>query len=144
DIENIELGELSLGDFQELLEAMKASYPQWAGNYWSEGSIERIIQRFPEGELVVKVNGKVVGCALSIIVRYSRFGDHHTYKQITGNYRFATHEPHEDTHSGTEVFIHPDYRGRRLARRLSDRRKEISEQKNLRAIVFGGRIPNYQ
>lgn len=143
DIENIELGNLSLGDYQELLEAMKASYPHWPGNYWSEGSIDRIIQRFPEGQLVVRVNGKVVGCALSIIVRYSRYGDHHTYKQITGNYRFDTHDPSGDVLYGIEVFIHPDYRGLRLARRLYDRRKELCEQQNLKAIVFGGRIPNY-
>lgn len=143
DIENISLGNLSIRDYQQLLDAMKASYPHWPGNYWSEGAIERIIERFPEGQLVVKVNGKVVGCALSIIVRYSRFGDQHTYKEITGNYRFDTHDPLGDTLYGIEVFIHPDYRGLRLARRLYDRRKELCEQKNLKAIVFGGRIPNY-
>src|SRR5690606_39161869 len=140
---NISLGYLSISDYQQLLEAMKASYPHWPGNYWSEGAIERIIERFPEGQLVVKVNGKVVGCALSIIVRYSRFGDQHTYKEITGNYRFDTHDPLGDTLYGIEVFIHPDYRGLRLARRLYDRRKELCEQKNLKAIVFGARRSNY-
>ena len=41
------------------------------------------------------------------------------------------------------MFIHPDYRGLRLGRRLYDTRKELCEQLNLTAIVFAGRIPNF-
>ena len=44
---------------------------------------------------------------------------------------------------GIEVFIHPDYRGLRLARRMYEYRKELCEKLNLKAIMFGGRIPNY-
>src|SRR5690606_11881137 len=40
-------------------------------------------------------------------------------------------------------FVHPDYRGLRLGRRLYDARKELCEQLNLTSIVFAGRIPNY-
>lgn len=41
------------------------------------------------------------------------------------------------------MFIHPDYRGLRLARRMYEYRKELCEKLNLKAIMFGGRIPNY-
>ena len=44
---------------------------------------------------------------------------------------------------GIEVFIHPGYRGLRLARRMYEYRKELCETLNLKAIMFGGRIPNY-
>jgi predicted amidohydrolase len=44
---------------------------------------------------------------------------------------------------GIEVFIRSDYRGKRLGRRLYDARKELCENLNLKAIVFGGRIPGY-
>src|SRR5690606_10331530 len=44
---------------------------------------------------------------------------------------------------GIEVFIHPKYRGLRLGRRLYDARKDLCENLNLRAIIFGGRLPNY-
>lgn len=142
-IEQLEIENLSVEDYQELLEAMKASYPKWSGNYWSMESIENLINIFPNGQIVVKVNGKVVGCALSIIVDYDRFEDEHTYKQITGNYTFNTHEPNGDVLYGIEIFIHPDYRGLRLGRRLYDARKELCEELNLKAIVFGGRLPNY-
>ena len=142
-IEQIEIGNLNVKDYQELIKAMKAAYPEWQGEFWSEGAIEKLIKQFPEGQIVVKADGIVVGCALSIIVDYKVFGDAHTYKEITGNYRFDTHNPDGDVLYGIEVFIHPDYRGLRLGRRLYDARKELCENKNLRAIVFGGRIPNY-
>jgi GNAT superfamily N-acetyltransferase len=86
----------------------------------------------------------VVGCALGIIVDYEKFGDEHTYEEITGYYTFNTHDPKGDVLYGIEVFVHPEYRGRRLARRLYDTRKSLCEQLNLRGIVSGGRIPNYE
>jgi predicted amidohydrolase/GNAT superfamily N-acetyltransferase len=143
NIEQIEIGGLRFEDYRQLLEAMKASYGGWQGGYWSPGAIERLIEKFPEGQIVIKADGVVVGCGLSIIVDYKRFGDNHTYKQITGNYTFNTHDPKGDVLYGIEVFIHPDYRGLRLGRRLYDARKDLCENLNLRAIVFGGRLPMY-
>jgi len=143
EIHELLLQKLSVDDYQQLLNAMKAAYPNWQGSYWSLDAIRNLIEQFGEGQFVVKVNGVVVGCALSLIVDYERFDDEHTYKQITGNYTFNTHDPNGDILYGLEVFIHPDYRGLRLGRRLYDARKELCEQLNLKAIVFGGRIPNY-
>lgn len=142
DIKHIELGNLSIEDYQELIEAMEAAYPEW-NSYWSLPVIENLINRFPAGQIVVRADGKVVGCALSIVVQYDKFGDFHTYKAITGNYTFNTHDDKGDVLYGIEVFIHPDYRGLRLGRRLYDARKELCEELNLKAIVFGGRIPHY-
>lgn len=142
DIKHIELGNLSIEDYQQLILAMKAAYPDW-NSYWSLPAIENLINRFPAGQIVVYVDGKVVGCALSIVVQYDKFGDFHTYKAITGNYTFNTHDDTGDVLYGIEVFIHPDYRGLRLGRRLYDARKELCEELNLKAIVFGGRIPHY-
>lgn len=142
-IEQVDIGPLHFEDYQELLDAMKASYQGWQGEYWSPSAIENLINRFPEGQIVIKAGGVVVGCALSIIVDYKKFTDDHTYKQITGNYTFRTHNPKGDVLYGIEIFIHPDFRGLRLGRRLYDARKDLCENLNLRAILFGGRLPNY-
>lgn len=85
----------------------------------------------------------MAGCALSIIVDYDKFDDHHTYSEITGNYTFDTHSSDGDILYGIDVFIKSEYRGLRLGRRLYDYRKELCENLNLRGIAFGGRIPNY-
>ena len=142
-VNKIELRNLEITHYKELIQAMKMAYKDWRGNLWSIEAIERLIQKFPEGQFVVLADDKVVGCALSIIVKYDNFGDEHTYKQITGNYSFSTHTLKGDVLYGIEVFVHPDYHGLRLGRRLYDARKDLTERMNLKAIVFGGRIPNY-
>lgn len=142
-IHELTIEELSANDYKELISAMKAAYPNWQGSFWSIESIIKLITLFKPGQMIVSVNGRVVGCALSLIVDYARYSDDHTYQQITRNYSFSTHNPDSDVLYGIEVFIHPDYRGLRLGRRLYDARKELCEKLNLKAIVFGGRIPGY-
>ncbi|MFV0521911.1 MAG: carbon-nitrogen hydrolase family protein [Mangrovibacterium sp.] len=143
-IENIELAYLSLDDYEELKEAMIASYTSMPDSYWREYQIKKLVDEFPEGQVVIKVNSQIAGCALSIIVDYNKFNDFHTYKEITGDYAFGTHTNDGDTMYGIEVFIKPEFRGLRLGRRLYDYRKELCERLNLKGIVFGGRIPNYR
>ncbi len=143
DIENIELKFLTLDDYQDLRLAMIDSYTTMPDSVWKEDHIKSLIDRFPDGQVVIMVNGILAGCALSIIVNYDSFDAKHTYKDITGNYTFSTHTDKGDALYGIDVFIHPDYRGLRLGRRLYDYRKELCERLNLRGIAFGGRIPNY-
>lgn len=135
---------LALEDYSELKESMIMAYSQMQNSYWREEQIEKLINVFPEGQIAVLVNNKVVGVALSIIVNYDKFGDNHTYREIVGNFTFSTHDNNGDILYGIEVFIHPEYRGLRLGRRLYDTRKELCERLNLKGIVFGGRIPSYQ
>ncbi len=143
EIENVKLTYLSLDDYQELKEAMIDAYTNMPDSYWKEHQIKSLISRFPEGQVVIKVNDQIAGCALSIIVEYDDFDDHHTYKEITGNYTFNTHTPDGNVLYGIDVFIKPEFRGLRLGRRLYDYRKELCERLNLRGVAFGGRIPNY-
>ena len=143
EIENVELAYLSIDDYQELKETMIESYSNMPDSYWKHHHIDTLIKRFPEGQVVIKVNEQIAGCALSIIVDYSAFDEHHTYKEITGNYSFSTHSDKGDVLYGIDVFIKPEFRGLRLGRRLYDYRKELCERLNLRGVAFGGRIPNY-
>ena len=64
-MKQIEIGILKYEDFQQLLTAMKAAYPGWRGNYWREETIQKLINKFPEGQIVIKVDGVVVGCAFN-------------------------------------------------------------------------------
>jgi len=142
-IKNVELAFLTIDDYQELREAMRTSYPHMPDTYWKEHHIKLLLEKFPEGQVVIKVNKQIAGCALSIIVNHLDFEEKHTYKEVTGNYTFNTHTPKGDTLYGIDVFVKPEFRGLRLGRRLYDYRKELCEKLNLKGILFGGRIPNY-
>lgn len=139
----IEVRNLTMADYQELKESMIEAYASMGGQYWGEESLAKLIKKFPEGQICVTLDGRVVGCALTLIVNFNRFGDTHSYRQVTGNYTFDTHDPQGDVLYGIEMFIHPEFRGLRLARRLYEARKVLCENLNLRAIVAGGRIPGY-
>lgn len=143
DIENIELEYLKIEDYQELKEAMIESYSTMPDAFWKEHHIQKLITIYPEGQVVIKINNQIAGCALSIIVDYNKIDNHHTYRDITGNDSFNTHKPDGDVIYGIDVFIRPKFRGLRLGRRLYDYRKELCERSNLRGLAFGGRIPNY-
>ncbi|MFT6411531.1 MAG: hypothetical protein ACJA15_002362, partial [Flavobacteriales bacterium] len=95
-IENIELSLLSIDDYQELKEAMIDSYLNMPDSYWREQQIQKLISLFPEGQAVIKINNQIAGCALSIILDYDKYEDGHTYKEITGEYTFNTHNSNGD------------------------------------------------
>ncbi len=143
DGENIELKFLTIEDYEELKEVMQVVYASMPESYWKQSQIQTLIDKFSEGQVVIKVDGEIAACALSIIVNYDDFSDKHTYSEITGNYTFCTHTNSGDMLYGIDVFVKPKFRGLRLGRRLYDYRKELCEKLNLKGIAFGGRIPNY-
>ncbi len=142
-IENIELVFLKQDDYEDIKKTMQEAYSNMPEAYWKEHHIRTLIEKFPQGQVGIKVDNELAGCALSIIVDYSKFDDRHTYNEITGFYTFNTHTPNGTKLYGIDVFISPKFRGLRLGRRLYDYRKELCEKLNLKGIVFGGRIPNY-
>ncbi len=139
----IELRNLQLDDYLSLKSVMQDSYHDVEDDPWSRKDLGKLLEIFPEGQICVTANDQVVGCALTLIVDYKKFGDKHTYNQIIGEGTFSTHDPKGNVLYGIELFVHPDYRGMRLARRLYDARKELCENLNLQSIIIGGRMSRY-
>ena len=141
-INKVEVRNLQMDDYAQLAQSFTRVYAD-KDVFWTREQIKTLITIFPGGQIVTVVDDKIVGCALSIIVDYDMVKGDHTYAKVTGNETFNTHNPKGNILYGIEVFIHPDYRGLRLARRMYEYRKELCEKLNLKAIMFGGRIPNY-
>jgi len=142
-IGKIELRNLQIDDYKQLKASMMEAYSELENAYWEVHHIEKLLSIFPEGQLVLLVDDIVVGSALSLIIDYRKVIANHTYRQITGNFTFDTHNDEGEVLYGIDVFIHPKYRGLRLGRRLYEARKELCEQLNLKSIIFAGRIPRY-
>jgi len=142
-IDQVELRYLQPSDYSDLAEVMADTYPTLPDSAWSKNQVKTLIEIFPEGQVVILLDGDFAGCALSIIIDFKNFSGSHTYKDATANYTFDSHNEKGDMLYGIDIFIKPEYRGLRLGRRLYDYRKELCEKLNLKGIVFGGRIPNY-
>jgi predicted amidohydrolase/ribosomal protein S18 acetylase RimI-like enzyme len=138
------LRQTRLEDYEDVAEIMDKVYPGGLEGAWTREQFESQVQRFPEGQLCIEDNGRVVAAAISMIVKYSRWGHDHKYWDIVGNGYLTTHDPKGDVLYGVDVFVDPEYRDLRLGRRLYDARKELCEGLNLRGIVVGGRIPGYR
>ncbi|MFC5272342.1 GNAT family N-acetyltransferase [Adhaeribacter terreus] len=133
---------LRLSDYKAIKEIMDMVYSNLGGS-WTQKEFSALLKHFPEGQICIEDKGKIIAGALSVIVKYSDYGDKHTYEQIIGKGKFDTHNPDGDTLYGVDIFVHPEHRNLRLGRRLYDARKEICENLNLRGIIAGGRIPGY-
>ena len=138
----LEVRNLELDDYNDIRELQDVIYPGMGS--WPLVTYESQLNAFPEGQICIVDKGKVVAAAFSFIVDYEKFGDKHTYDEITGDAYLTTHDPNGDVLYGIEVFVSPDYRGLRLGRRLYEARKELCRNLNLTSIIAGGRIPNYQ
>lgn len=136
------LRNITLEDYPELKKNMDLVYPD-LGGVWPMKKFRAQLTTFPEGQICIEDHGKLVAAAFSVIVDYDKFGDQHTYNEITGDAYLTTHDPKGDVLYGIEVFVSPDYRDMRLGRRLYEARKELCQSLNLKSIVAGGRIPNY-
>jgi predicted amidohydrolase/GNAT superfamily N-acetyltransferase len=140
---HLQLRNLVFDDYKDFQELSDLTYSKM-NDSWTKEQFEILLTTFSEGQICIEDKGKVVAVALALIVDYSRFGDNHTYLQIVDNYKFATHNPKGTVLYGIDVFVHPEYRGLRLGRRLYDARKELCENLNLKSIIAGGRIPGYK
>ncbi|PHO12103.1 carbon-nitrogen hydrolase [Malaciobacter marinus] len=143
NIDKIELTFLQKEDHLAICELMKDEYKHLKDSTWEYEELSALLDKFPKGQVGIKIDGELAGFALSIIVDYSLFDDNHKYKEITADYTFDTHDPLGDMLYGVDIFISKKYRGLRLGRRLYDYRKELCEDLNLKGIIFGGRLPNY-
>jgi len=136
------LRNLEIGDYDQLRKLMDDVYDD-IGGAWPRDTITHLIKAFPDGQICIEDKGRLVAVALTVCVKYDRFSNPHTYDDLIRRDQRIWHNDDGDTLYGLDVFIHPDYRGYRIGRRLYEARKELCRQLNLRAILAGGRIPNY-
>ncbi|QDU87483.1 (R)-stereoselective amidase [Pirellulimonas nuda] len=131
-------------DIPALLACQKASYPNISiESLQDDRKLKMQLAAFPEGQLLVEADGKIVGYATSLIVQLDDDSPWYSYDEITGVGTFSTHTPSGDTLYGSDIAVHPDYRGQGIAQKLYARRKVLLKRLNLRRMVAGGRIPGY-
>jgi predicted amidohydrolase/ribosomal protein S18 acetylase RimI-like enzyme len=132
---------LTIDDFDQLVAMQQACFPGMQP--WQREQIESQLQHFPDGQLVIEIEGRLAASSSSLMLEFDANLEWHDWTKIADNGYIRNHDPRGDTLYGIEIMVHPDFRGMKLARRLYDGRKELCREKNLARIIIGGRIPGY-
>ena len=127
----------------QLAELQKICYPHtpWEALY-KEHEFVAHAAVFPEGTFVVLDGVQVVGVGAGVFIDFDLEHPEHDLDEFVGNC-YENHNPDGEWYYGTEIGVHPDYRGRGIARRLYDLRKRLVQRYNKRGIVAGGVLPGY-
>jgi len=140
---HLRAGTLSREDVGDLVGLSEAVFGQASMTAWRAHHILAHLDRFPDGQMGVWLDGELVGSSTTMIApREAAFG-HHTWMAITGGSELVNHDPDGDVLYGLEIMVHPEARGQGLGRLLYDMRKVLVERLGLDALVIGGRIPGY-
>lgn len=128
-------------DFDQIVQLQLKCFPGMKP--WTQEQIESQLRIFPEGQICVEYDNKIVASSSSLILDFALYGELHSWKDISDAGYITNHNPEGNTLYGIEIMVDPEYRGMKLARRLYDARKRLDVEKNLMRIVLGGRIPGY-
>ncbi len=137
----IRVRRLTIEDYDAIVELQRRSFPGMKP--WLREQTESQIRTFPEGQVGIEYQGRLVASSSSLIVDFSQYSEWHNWKEIADSGFIRNHDPAGDTLYGIEIMVHPRFRGLKLSRRLYEERKRIARERNLARIIIGGRIPGY-
>jgi len=132
---------IRLEDHDQLVQLQLRCFPGMKP--WTTEQIESQLRIFPEGQICVEYEGKIVASSSSLIIDFNLYGEKHNWRDVADAGFIRNHNPEGETLYGIEIMVDPAFRGMKLARRLYDARKRLAQEKNLMRIVLGGRIPGY-
>ena len=105
--------------------------------------LEHQLAAFPEGQLVVEQNEALIGAASTLIVQWDHYATDQTWRGITGEGYFSTHDPQGRTLYGVDFAVDPRHRGHGVGRELYRAQRKLCQSLNLRRIIAGARLPGY-
>lgn len=139
---NIRVRPLTIYDYEALVEIQKRCFPGMPT--WTRDQLASQLSHFPEGQIGIEYQGRLVASSSSLIVDGDLYSEWHNWKEVADSGYIRNHDPEGDTLYGIEIMVDPDFRGLKLSRRLYDARKQLCRQLNLRRIIICGRIPGYK
>lgn len=98
---------------------------------------------FPEGQLVASCDGQLAGAAASLVVHWNDHGAEHTWRAITGEGHFVTHDASGQTLFGADLLADAALRGYSVARALHQARRRLCRRLNLRRIVVAESLAGF-
>ena len=141
NLEDIKIRQINLKDYEQIVSLQLKCFPTMKP--WLKEHLQSQINIFPEGQLCVEYNKKVIASSASLIVDIEIYDNEHSWFEISDHGYIRNHDSEGDTLYGIEIMVDPEYQGNGLSRKLYDTRKALARKYNLRRLVLGGRIPGH-
>jgi len=140
-IRKIKLRPVKKTDLNKIIELQLRCFPGMKP--WTKAQFDNMINIFPEGQICIVTEGKIIASSCSLIIDFSNYSETSSWNELTNSGTINNHNIKGDTLYGMEIMVDPEFRGMKLSRRLYDARKDLAKHFNLRRILIGGRLPNY-
>jgi GNAT superfamily N-acetyltransferase len=101
------------------------------------------LEIFPEGQFVALEGERVVGATTTIRLHFDFEHFRHSFAEILQGGWLTSHDPKGDWLYGADIGVHPDYRGRGIARALYAARQELVHRLGLKGQVTVGMMRGY-
>lgn len=132
---------MTVQDFEGAIALQRRVYPEIPA--FSHRHFESLLQHFSQGQFVAVLDGRIVGMAISLVVLWDDYSLHHTWKSVTNDGFFDTHDMKGRTLYGAEVCVDSEIRHRGIGHALYEARRRLCRAMNLKRIIAGGRLPGY-
>jgi GNAT superfamily N-acetyltransferase len=130
-----------LDDFAAIRALQRHAHPAVPGSTLKQ--LESQIQAFPEGQLVAIADGEIVGAAGCLVVQWDDYALEHTWKSVTGEGFFTTHDTAGRTLYAAEAVADFLRHGSGVARALYQAERRLCRKLNLRRIIAAARLAGY-
>lgn len=111
---------------------------------WKPHHLRQHLAIFPEGQFVAAVDGSVVGSASNMRVANDRLRAHRSWDETVGGLELRGHDPTGTVLYGVDISVHPEWRGRGVARKLYEGRFALVRTLGLKRYATSCRLPGFR
>ncbi len=111
---------------------------------WTAEHLERHVEVFPAGQLVVLDGQQVVASASATRISEDNWQAHRAWDETAGGQLLETYDPEGSTLYGLDISVHPGYRTRGVGRALYRARFKMVKDLGLTRYGTACRLPGYR
>lgn len=102
------------------------------------------LEIFPEGQFVALDGNKVIGGTTTMRYDFDlNHPAHHTFSEIVAGGWLTNHQPHGEWLYGIDVSVHPDYRGKGIAKAFYNKRQQLAKELGCKGQLTVGMLNGY-
>jgi hypothetical protein len=139
----VKLKHYTESDYAGLLDLMKDCYGEFEENYASSDDMNLLVKSSPDAQLLAVIDNEVVGCILSLAVKYDEFVNAKKLEDIYNPSNFESFSENSDSLFALEILVKSTHKRKGIGKLLNVEMTRILEEKNKRAFIGISRLSGY-